>query len=125
MDMPPPAIPKKNAKTKKSLFVVKKYKIIAIVEPRSATMKMGLHQGVLSGAVSAADSALWYKSAAVNWDIESVAAGCSIPALVEDNIDQLIATTQEQLDGAGNCHIVVMSNGGFEGFHQRLVASLK
>jgi hypothetical protein len=32
MDMPPPAIPKKNAKTKKSLFVVKKYKMIAIVE---------------------------------------------------------------------------------------------
>ena len=99
-------------------------KIIAIVEPRSATMKMGLHQGVLSSAVSAADSALWYKSSAVNWDIESVAVNCSIPAKVEDNIDQLIAATKQQLDGAGNSHIVVMSNGGFEGFHQKLVDSL-
>ena len=99
-------------------------KIIAIVEPRSATMKMGLHQGVLSDAVDAADSALWYKSAAVNWDIESVAAGCSIPAQVQDSIEQLLASTVEQLDKNSHCHIVVMSNGGFEGFHQKLVDCL-
>ena len=100
-------------------------KIIAIVEPRSATMKMGLHQGVLSGAVDAADFALWYRSAAVNWDIDSVAAGCAIPALVQEDIDQLLASTVEQLDDSAHCHIVIMSNGGFEGFHQRLVDRLK
>ena len=99
-------------------------KIIAIVEPRSATMKMGLHQEVLSGAVDAADSALWYKSAAVNWDIESVAAGCSVPAQVQDSIEQLLVSTLEQLDKNSHCHIVVMSNGGFERFHQKLVDCL-
>jgi UDP-N-acetylmuramate: L-alanyl-gamma-D-glutamyl-meso-diaminopimelate ligase len=99
-------------------------KIIAIVEPRSATMKMGLHQGILSGAVDKADHALWYKSAAVNWDIESVAEGCGIPAAVCDDIEQLMASTMNLLDGADKSHIVIMSNGGFEGFHQRLVVAL-
>ncbi len=100
-------------------------KIIAIVEPRSATMKMGLHQGVLSGAVDSADQALWYKSAAVNWDIESVARGCETPAAVCHDIEQLLARTIEQLDGLDKSHIVIMSNGGFEGFHQRLVLALQ
>jgi UDP-N-acetylmuramate: L-alanyl-gamma-D-glutamyl-meso-diaminopimelate ligase len=67
---------------------------------------------------------LWYKSAAVNWDIESVAEGCGIPAAVCDDIEQLMASTMNLLDGADKSHIVIMSNGGFEGFHQRLVVAL-
>ena len=35
--------------------------VIAIVEPRSATMKLGMHKAALSDAVAAADSALWYR----------------------------------------------------------------
>ncbi len=104
--------------------------VVAIVEPRSATMKMGLHKAALSDAVAAADSALWYKGPAVNWDLQSVASACSVPATVCDNIDQLLRQTLEligkQLAGNGRrAHIVIMSNGGFEGFHQRLVAALK
>ena len=99
--------------------------IIAIVEPRSATMKMGLHQGVLSDSVNRADQVLWYKSAAVNWDIESVAQDCKVPAAVCDDIEQLMDSTLTLLNGVEKSHIVIMSNGGFEGFHQRLVAALK
>ena len=76
-------------------------------------------------AVDAADQALWYKSAAVNWDIEVSCSGCGIPAAVCDDIEQLLASAIAQLDGAEKSHIVVMSNGGFEGFHQRLVAALQ
>jgi UDP-N-acetylmuramate: L-alanyl-gamma-D-glutamyl-meso-diaminopimelate ligase len=60
----------------------------------------------------------------VNWDIESVAEGCGIPAAVCDDIEQLLASTLDLVDGAEKSHIVIMSNGGFEGFHQRLVAAL-
>ncbi|MDG1819699.1 MAG: UDP-N-acetylmuramate:L-alanyl-gamma-D-glutamyl-meso-diaminopimelate ligase [Porticoccaceae bacterium] len=98
--------------------------IIAIIEPRSATMKMGLHQGILSSAVDAADQVLWYKSAAVNWDIQSVADDCAVAAQVCDDIEQLLASAMERLEGAEKSHIVIMSNGGFEGFHLRLVAAL-
>ena len=103
---------------------VAKENIIAIIEPRSATMKMGLHQGILSSAVDAADQVLWYKSAAVNWDIQSVADDCAVAAQVCDDIEQLLASAMERLEGAEKSHIVIMSNGGFEGFHLRLVAAL-
>ena len=99
--------------------------VVAIVEPRSATMKMGLHKAVLSEAVAAADRALWYRGPAVNWDLQSVASACTVPAIVCEQIDQLLASTLKQLEGAEKSHVVVMSNGGFEGFHQRLVAALK
>jgi UDP-N-acetylmuramate: L-alanyl-gamma-D-glutamyl-meso-diaminopimelate ligase len=100
--------------------------VIAIIEPRSATMKMGLHKAALSDAVAAADSAIWYKGAAVNWDLQAVASACDVPAVVCDEIDQLLACTLEQIHkSTEKSHVVVMSNGGFEGFHLRLVTALK
>ena len=100
--------------------------VIAIVEPRSATMKLGMHKAALSDAVAAADSALWYKGPAVNWDLQAVASSCTVPAMVCDEIDQLLVSTLEQIHGsAKKSHVVVMSNGGFEGFHLRLVEALK
>jgi UDP-N-acetylmuramate: L-alanyl-gamma-D-glutamyl-meso-diaminopimelate ligase len=100
--------------------------VIAIVEPRSATMKLGMHKAALSDAVAAADSALWYKGPAVNWDLQAVASSCTVPAMVCDEIDQLLVSTLEQIHGsAKKSHVVVMSNGGFEGFHLRLVGALK
>ena len=98
----------------------------AIVEPRSATRKLGMHKAALSDAVAAADSALWYKGPAVNWDLQAVASSCTVPAMVCDEIDQLLVSTLEQIHGsAKKSHVVVMSNGGFEGFHLRLVEALK
>ena len=100
--------------------------VIAIVEPRSATMKLGMHKAALSDAVAAADSALWYRGPAVNWDLQEVASACAVPAMVCDEIDQLLVRTLEQIHGSSEkSHVVVMSNGGFEGFHLRLVAALK
>ena len=101
-------------------------KVIAIVEPRSATMKLGMHKAALSEAVAAADCALWYKGPAVNWDLQAVASACAVPAMVCDEIDQLLACTLEQIHkSTEKSHVVVMSNGGFEGFHLRLVTALK
>ena len=100
--------------------------VIAIVEPRSATMKLGMHKAALSDAVAAADCALWYKGPAINWDVQAVASACVVPALVCEEIDQLLAKTLESIhQRAEKSHVVVMSNGGFEGFHLRLVAALK
>jgi UDP-N-acetylmuramate: L-alanyl-gamma-D-glutamyl-meso-diaminopimelate ligase len=53
-----------------------------------------------------------------------------VPAIVCDNIYQLLARTLEKIEAqiegsSGKSHVVVMSNGGFEGFHLRLVAALK
>jgi UDP-N-acetylmuramate: L-alanyl-gamma-D-glutamyl-meso-diaminopimelate ligase len=76
--------------------------------------------------VAAADSAIWYKGAAVNWDLQAVASACDGPAVVCGEIDQLLACTLEQIhESTEKSHVVVMSNGGFEGFHLRLVTALK
>ena len=100
--------------------------VIAIVEPRSATMKLGMHKAALSDAVAAADCALWYKGPAINWDLQAVASACTVPAIVCDQIDQLLTSTLEQLNqSVEKAHVVVMSNGGFEGFHLRLMAALE
>jgi UDP-N-acetylmuramate: L-alanyl-gamma-D-glutamyl-meso-diaminopimelate ligase len=89
-------------------------------------MKLGMHKAALSAAVAAADSAIWYRGPAVNWDLQAVASACTVPAMVCDQIDQLLASTLEQIHGSSEkSHVVVMSNGGFEGFHLRLVAALK
>ena len=76
--------------------------------------------------MAAADCALWYKGPAVNWDLQAVASACAVPAMVCDEIDQLLACTLEQIHkSTEKSHVVVMSNGGFEGFHLRLVTALK
>lgn len=97
-------------------------RITAVIEPRSATMKMGVHRSTLSPAVEAANEVFWYQNPAVSWDIKSVAEGCQVPAQVVTDIEQLLALSQKVANQGG--HLVIMSNGGFEGFHQKLIAQL-
>ena len=102
--------------------------IMAIVEPRSATMKQGVHAETLSASVSAADQALWYQNAAIDWDLQRVANLCTVPASLSKDINHLLnsvieVVTAQSIDEQA-LHIVIMSNGGFEGFHNRLTALL-
>ncbi|AWF82505.1 UDP-N-acetylmuramate:L-alanyl-gamma-D-glutamyl-meso-diaminopimelate ligase [Microbulbifer sp. A4B17] len=98
-------------------------KIIALIEPRSNTMRMGVHQGKLADSCSGADMVLWYQPEGVNWSLEDVAHHSSVPAKtfgsIEDGVESVL-----QLADSGS-HIVVMSNGGFGGIHQRLIGALE
>ena len=97
-------------------------KIIAVIEPRSATMKLGIHKETLSASVSRADQVYWYQNPGIDWDIDAVATDCSVPATATADIDQLL----QLVIGAATaeCHIVIMSNGGFEGFYGLLTERL-
>jgi len=96
--------------------------IIAIIEPRSATMRMGGHQDALCSSVGSADQVYWYQNSRIDWDVEALAKASVVPAEATDSIETLLhlAVKSQQ----GNRHIVVMSNGGFEGFHEKLIAAL-
>ena len=98
--------------------------ILAVIEPRSATMKMGIHTHDLSTSVAAADQVFWYQNLAIDWDLTAVADACSVSSTVSGNIDFLfdavVQAIETQLVDGRPMHIVIMSNGGFEGFHQRL-----
>ncbi|WP_445362390.1 UDP-N-acetylmuramate:L-alanyl-gamma-D-glutamyl-meso-diaminopimelate ligase [Microbulbifer sp. ANSA003] len=98
-------------------------KIIALIEPRSNTMRMGVHQGKLADSCSGADMVLWYQPEGVNWSLEDVAHHSSVPAKTFDSIEDGVESVLQLADSSS--HIVVMSNGGFGGIHQRLIGALE
>jgi UDP-N-acetylmuramate: L-alanyl-gamma-D-glutamyl-meso-diaminopimelate ligase len=96
-------------------------KLVAIVEPRSNTMRMGLHRDSLAAAAQAADNVLWYEPEGLAWDLSSVIAGYAKQRVVS-NVEQIVEIAHELL--APGDSVVVMSNGGFEGLHGRLLTRL-
>ncbi|MDX5328484.1 MAG: UDP-N-acetylmuramate:L-alanyl-gamma-D-glutamyl-meso-diaminopimelate ligase, partial [Marinobacter sp.] len=102
--------------------------ILAIIEPRSNTMKQGVHQQTLIPSAAAADRVLWGNLSEMDWLPELVNGwraehGELDHHTVEDSVEALIARAVEQLPET--CHIVIMSNGGFGGIHRKLVAELE
>jgi UDP-N-acetylmuramate: L-alanyl-gamma-D-glutamyl-meso-diaminopimelate ligase len=97
--------------------------IIAVIEPRSNTMRMGVHLQRLAPSISAADRVLWYQPTGLDWSLDEVIATSPQPAQLYSDIDRIVADLTAQLSGGEN--IVIMSNGGFGGIHQKLVSSLQ
>jgi len=103
--------------------------IIAVIEPRSATMKLGVHQQELGATVADADQVMWYQNTSIDWSLSSVAKDCFVPATVSDDIDSLLNDVLQVISVNQNVgkptHIVIMSNGSFEGFHRLLIDQLE
>ena len=103
--------------------------VLAVVEPRSATMKLGIHQQVLGSAVEMADKVFWYQNASIDWDLSQVAeqtpSTATVSKDIEALIDQVEKTIVDNQTASRDTHVVIMSNGGFEGFHQLLVDRFK
>jgi UDP-N-acetylmuramate: L-alanyl-gamma-D-glutamyl-meso-diaminopimelate ligase len=97
-------------------------RLIAVFEPRSNTMKAGVHENTLAASFDAADQVLVYDNAQLQWDIhrlvQSDSSQIHIFSKIEQIIDSLLHSAQ-----AGD-KIVIMSNGGFDGIHQRLIQAL-
>jgi len=98
-------------------------KIIAIIEPRSNTMRMGVHKNSLNKSVTDADDVLWYQPANVDWAMDDVVNKSPVPAKLLRDLDELIHCAISLCEK--NTHIVIMSNGGFGGVHQKLIEQLK
>jgi UDP-N-acetylmuramate: L-alanyl-gamma-D-glutamyl-meso-diaminopimelate ligase len=96
--------------------------IVAVLEPRSNTMKMGVHQGALVQSLADADQTYIYQGAGVQWQTAELFAGYANVGHF-DSIDELVSQLVAGAD-VGQ-HIVVMSNGGFGGLHQKLIKGLE
>lgn len=96
-------------------------RIIAVLEPRSNSMRRGVFNDTLAGAFGAADAALFYQPAELNWRLDDVVK--DIGGQIFTSIDALVLALGE-LAVPGD-HILVMSNGGFGAIHQRLLAVLE
>jgi UDP-N-acetylmuramate: L-alanyl-gamma-D-glutamyl-meso-diaminopimelate ligase len=101
--------------------VVQQGRIIAVFEPRSATMKRGTLAAQLPLALSGADRVFCFTNG-VGWNPADVLAPLSSKAAVEGDIDALVSRiVAESLPGD---HLLVMSNGGFGGIHDKLLKAL-
>ncbi|HUF82300.1 MAG TPA: UDP-N-acetylmuramate:L-alanyl-gamma-D-glutamyl-meso-diaminopimelate ligase [Burkholderiales bacterium] len=97
-------------------------RILAVLEPRSNTMKRGLMKDELPPSLAAADRIYVY-SAGLGWDAAAVFAPLGTRARCEDELDRLIAAVVAEAK-AGD-HVLVMSNGGFGSIHEKLLDRLK
>ncbi|HEY5634361.1 MAG TPA: UDP-N-acetylmuramate:L-alanyl-gamma-D-glutamyl-meso-diaminopimelate ligase [Burkholderiaceae bacterium] len=96
-------------------------RILAVLEPRSNTMKLGVIKARLPESLRGADRAFVY-SGGVSWDVAQALAPLGARLTCEGDLDRLVgAIVAEARDGD---RILVMSNGGFGGIHQRLLAAL-
>lgn len=97
-------------------------RILAVLEPRSNTMKLGVMKNALPASLAQADLVFCYQ-ANLGWDAGAALAPIANKTQVHDDLTQLILAIK-QVATAGD-HILVMSNGGFGGIHQKLLDALK
>ena len=97
-------------------------RIVAVLEPRSHTMRMGVHRDTLAPSLAAADEVWLYAPADLGWDSSAVLAGFGARGHAATEVDALA----RELAGAlrPGDHVLIMSNGGFGGLHGKLLAEL-
>jgi UDP-N-acetylmuramate: L-alanyl-gamma-D-glutamyl-meso-diaminopimelate ligase len=97
-------------------------RIVAVLEPRSHTMRAGVHRDTLAASLSGADSVWLYAPADLGWDAASAMTALGARAHVARDLEALLAGLGGELR-AGD-HALLMSNGGFGGLHERLLGEL-
>jgi UDP-N-acetylmuramate: L-alanyl-gamma-D-glutamyl-meso-diaminopimelate ligase len=96
-------------------------RIVAVLEPRSNTMKLGTMKAALPASVAAADR-VWCYAGHLGWDAGAVFAPLGERARVVEDLDALVDAIAS--DARAGDKIVVMSNGAFGGIHDKLIARL-
>ncbi len=97
-------------------------RIVAVLEPRSATMKMGVHRDTLGPSLSAADAVWMFAPPDLGWDAGAVVAALGAKARVARSLDELVAGLAG--NSATGDQVLIMSNGGFGGLHGKLLEAL-
>jgi UDP-N-acetylmuramate: L-alanyl-gamma-D-glutamyl-meso-diaminopimelate ligase len=102
---------------------VGKARIIALLEPRSNTMRMGVHREQLAPSLAEADAVFLYNPPDLHWDVNEVAQAVGAKARAIGDIVDLVQAVAA-LARPGD-HVLIMSNGAFGGIHDKLTEALK
>jgi UDP-N-acetylmuramate: L-alanyl-gamma-D-glutamyl-meso-diaminopimelate ligase len=97
-------------------------RILAVLEPRSATMRLGVHRDTLAGSLAGADRVFVLQPADLGWDVRTALAPLGARVQVATEVDALARAIAAEAR-AGD-QVLVMSNGGFGGLHGKLLAAL-
>lgn len=100
-----------------------KQRIIVILEPRSNTMRMGIHAQSLAGSLQTADDVILYAPGNLDWDARKVMAPLGSKCQIIGDIQEIVDTVC-RMSRPGDT-ILVMSNGGFANIHQRILDTLE
>jgi len=102
---------------------VNERRILAVLEPRSNTMRLGMHNAEIAASLALADKVYVFVPDDLGWDAAAVFAPLGGRAVVcsqvTDIVEQLCAESRE------GDQVLVMSNGGFQGIHERLLDAMK
>jgi UDP-N-acetylmuramate: L-alanyl-gamma-D-glutamyl-meso-diaminopimelate ligase len=98
-------------------------RLLVALEPRSNTMRLGVHAETLGGSLELADAVFLSLPEGLGWSLEGLAGELGARLHTSSEVGALVASV------TGSAHpgdwVVVMSNGGFGGIHEALLASLR
>ena len=97
-------------------------RIVAVLEPRSNTMRQGVHREQLAPSLTLADEVWLHVPAEVRWDPSPVLQALGGRGHVSNDVDALATELAGRLHPGE--HALIMSNGGFGGLHEKLLAAL-
>jgi UDP-N-acetylmuramate: L-alanyl-gamma-D-glutamyl-meso-diaminopimelate ligase len=98
-------------------------RLVAVLEPRSNTMRMGVHQLTLGPSLAGADEVWLYTPPDLGWDVGAVLGSLGARAHSSADVEAL-ARELARRSRRGD-HVLIMSNGGFGGLHEKLLAELR
>ncbi|WP_047684373.1 MULTISPECIES: UDP-N-acetylmuramate:L-alanyl-gamma-D-glutamyl-meso-diaminopimelate ligase [Xenorhabdus] len=97
-------------------------RIFAVLEPRSNTMKLGISKNDIAPSLGRADEVFLFQPGNIQWQVAEIVEQCVQPARWSADIDTLVRMIVEAVQPGD--HILIMSNGGFGGIHEKLLAAL-
>ena len=97
-------------------------RILAVLEPRSNTMKMGVHKDTLANSWQKADEVYLYEPEGMDWSLVDSVAHSNAPTHCFRDVEKIVQGVCNVAQPGD--HILVMSNGGFEGIHSRILDAL-
>jgi UDP-N-acetylmuramate: L-alanyl-gamma-D-glutamyl-meso-diaminopimelate ligase len=98
-------------------------RILAVLEPRSNTMKLGVHRDQLAPSLKEADKNWFFAPKDLGWDLKGAVSSMADRVSLAPTIDELLQDLRAEARSGD--HVLIMSNGGFGGLHDKLLAALR
>jgi UDP-N-acetylmuramate: L-alanyl-gamma-D-glutamyl-meso-diaminopimelate ligase len=98
-------------------------RLLVALDPRSNTMRMGVHAHTLADSLAAADAVWLFQPEDAGWDVRRVAQGLTCPSWSGGDVDAMVDNLLANLRPGD--HLVLMSNGSFGGAHERVLQGLR
>jgi UDP-N-acetylmuramate: L-alanyl-gamma-D-glutamyl-meso-diaminopimelate ligase len=86
-------------------------------------MRLGIHKDSLGKSLNVADEVILFQPKGLDWDMGNVLSALGEKASLSNDIDQLVASLAGSLNSGD--HVLIMSNGGFGGIHEKLLSALE